>query len=146
MPPIQTTYNATMPIARVGAIVDMRNRTVISRELTSPTLAFGQPVFRGTADHLCAGIGASGGFLGMSVLDPTVRAPNLNQFVQFDTVPILLKGIMWVTAAAACSPGQPAYYDASGNITNVSSGNTAIPGGTFETTAAAGGLAQMRIG
>ncbi len=145
MPAIQSTYNATMPIGRPGAIVDMRNRTVISRELQSATLAFAQPVFRGTGDHLCAAIGGSGGFLGMSVMDPTVRAQNLNQYVQNDTIAILLKGIMWVTTAASCTPGQPAYYDASGNITSVSSGNTAIPAATFETTAAAGGLAHLRL-
>ena len=58
---------------------------------------------------------------------------------------MLLKGVVWVTAGSATTPGAPAFYDGTGNLTSASAGNTAIPGATFETTAAAGGIAILRL-
>ena len=49
---------------------------------------------------------------------------------------------MWVNVAVAVTNGDDAYYDASGNITNVSTSNTAM-NGKFETTTSGAGLAIL---
>ena len=146
---LQTTYNAMLPVGRPGQVADMRNRTVVSREVlaTSANIAFGAPVLRDAADHGCAAVGTAGvgGFLGIAIADATVRPGNLDTFAPFDTVAVMLKGVVWVAVTSAVTPSAPAFYDASGNLTATATGNTAIASGTFETTAAAGGVAILRL-
>ena len=150
MPAIQTTYNATLPIALVGMFADMRNRTVLSREVGGTVaIAFGAVALRGTTDHTILPVGGTGagGFLGIVGLDPTIRAQIAagNAFAVGDTADVLLKGAIWVTVTSNVTPGTPVYYDGSGNLTATATSNTAIVGATFETTATSGGLAVVRL-
>lgn len=150
MPALQTTYNATVPVALVGMFADMRNRTVLSREVAGTTaMGFGSVALRGTTDHTVLPVGGSGagGFLGIVGLDPTIRAQIAagNAFAVGDTADVLIRGAIWVTVTSAVTPGTAVYFDSSGNITATSSSNTLIAGATFETTAASGGLAVVRL-
>ena len=150
MPAIQTTYLPTLAAALAGQIADLRSRTVLSREVGGTlSMPFGSVALRGTTDHtvLTVGGAGAGGLLGIVCMDPTIRAQiaATNGFGVGDTAAVLIKGALWVTVTAAVTPGAAAYYDSSGNITSVSTSNTAIPNGVFETTAAANGLAVLRL-
>jgi len=60
---------------------------------------------------------------------------------------VIRKGTVWVTAGAAVTPADTVYFvPATGVITNVATGNTAIPGAKFETTAASGALVRVYLG
>jgi hypothetical protein len=148
MPHLQPTYNQNLSVAVAGQLAEFELHNVISREAqNSAGIVFGAVVSRGTADHQCqpGGTGATN-YLGIALLDPTVRAEENNQYQQYDTVAVLTKGVVWVVCAVAVTPGQAAYFDGSGNITNVVTSNTAIPGGTFDGTGAAAGLVKLRLG
>ena len=150
--PIQTTYGVTTAPGFAGMVADMRNRTIVSREVgnTSVALPFGAVALRGLTDHAVVAVGtaSAGGFLGIAVMDPTERPVATTNTVAYqvgDTAAIMLKGGVWVTVTSAVTPGAPAYFDSSGNITATSTSNTAITGATFETTAASGGVAVLKL-
>jgi hypothetical protein len=146
---VQTTYNATISVGYPGMVSDMRNVTLISREVmaTSSPMPFGGVALRGNTDHTIGLIGTSGvgAFLGISVYDDTVRPANGSFYVAGDTAAVMIRGVIWVTVTSTVTPGSAAYYDSSGNITATSTSNTAIPNGVFETSAASGALAVLRI-
>lgn len=63
-----------------------------------------------------------------------------------DVVNVMKKGRVWVRVLGEVLSGQPAYVNTTNNgITATESGNTAIVGGTFKTSAADGKLAQLEI-
>lgn len=67
-------------------------------------------------------------------------------YAKGDHVNVLKKGRVWVRVLGEVLSGQPAYVNTTNNgITATASGNTAIPGGTFKTSAADGKLAQLEI-
>lgn len=149
MPALQSAYTSTLQPGVPGLIADMRNRTV--RSLTSQSasnMAFGVPVYQGASDDVCLGAADTGigAFLGISVLDPAVRPAFNNAYGPGDTVGVLTKGPIWVTAASATTPQAPVYVTPAGAFTATASGNTLIPNAVFETTAASGGVARLRIG
>ncbi len=63
-----------------------------------------------------------------------------------DAVNVMKKGRVWVRVLGEVLSGQAAYVNTTNNgITATATGNTAIPGGTFKTSAADGKLAQLEI-
>ena len=67
-------------------------------------------------------------------------------YAKGDHVNVLKKGRVWVRVLGEVLSGQPAYVNTTNNgITAAATGNTAIPGGTFKTSAADGKLAQLEI-
>jgi len=133
-----TGYHIDAPAGLPGALDTERPFTVISRELESAALPFGQPAFRGSRDSTCAAIGGMSGLLGIAVMDPMVGPANECNYVFGDTVAILIEGFVWVRNFVPVTPGSPVYFDGLGNITSMAVGNTAVPRAKFETTAAAG--------
>ena len=151
MPSIQTSYTPQLAIAFAGMVADMRNRTVLSHTSQSPgSIPYGSVVMRSTSDNGCLNIGdpGAGAFLGVAILDPTIR-PQVgavtNAYGPADIVAVLIKGAVWVTVGSPVTAGAPAYYTPAGVITSVGAGNTAIPMASFESSAPSGGLAKLRI-
>ena len=149
---LQTTYAPYLAPGFAGMVADMRNRTVISREVAAASnpVPFGAPVLRGVTDHGCMAVGTAGAgaFLGIAVMDPTQRPIAITPTAGYqvgDTAGVIVKGVVWVTVTSAVTPSAPAFYDANGNLTATATGNTAIASGTFETTAASGGIAILRL-
>ena len=62
------------------------------------------------------------------------------------TVGVVTKGVVWVNATVAVSPGQPAFFTAAGLLTTVATGNTAIVGALWESATTGAGLAKLRLG
>ena len=157
MPAVQTTYNQTLSPAVAGMTVNMELQNMVSRAVQAVTgtangLAFGVAVRRGTTDMSIQDASAATPFFGITALDPTVR-PAFNgvgvtadHYQQNHVAAVMLKGVIWVVAGAAVTAtSTPAYFDANGNITPTTTGNTAIPNGTFDSTAGSGALVKLRL-
>ncbi|MEH3144429.1 MAG: hypothetical protein PGN34_03565 [Methylobacterium frigidaeris] len=143
MPAIQTSYGPAAP-AYEGMIASAELATAISRNAEDAGgIGFGKAAFQGTAE---AGIRAAGSvFRGVTLVDHNARPANGDAYARGDSVPMLIRGVVWVVAAAAVQAGAPAYVTAAGGFTASASGNSAIPNASFDSPAAAGGLAKLRL-
>lgn len=148
MPPVQTNYTSDMAHGLPGLVMNMEPYRLISRLLENGPLMFGAPVAQGAMDTgVIPALAGGAPYMGIAVVDDSVRPASLpDQYATTDTVNIITRGVVWVTASVAVTPRQPAYYDATGKITNVSASNTAIPNASFDRTAAAGGIVPLRLG
>lgn len=152
MPALQTAYTTTMRPALAGMIADMTPRQVISRVVEAVAgMGFGVIAVQGTGDgQIRPATAGTFPFIGITVMDPAVvhmdYQANPDFYPNRDIAAVLIQGTIWVTVGAAVTAGQPAFYvPATGVITNVSTANTAIPNGRFDTSAANGALAKLRI-
>jgi hypothetical protein len=147
MPAVQTSYPGAHVAAYPGLVANQELHNIVSRVVSVNPLAFGVLAFRGAGDDEVQPVAANAVFLGVTVVSPQVPADDGNQYAVGRNAAVLTKGVPWVTAAVAVSAGQPAYYDANGNITNVSAGNTQIPNCTFDSsTTAANAIVKLRLG
>ena len=144
---VQTSYTGAHPVAFAGMIHNMEPATLISRVLESATMNFGAAVFQGANNALNCRNWASGAvFRGVAVARDTVPAGNNDVYVQTDTVEVMTKGVIWVTAGAAVTAaGAPAYFDGAGVITPTSTSNTLIANAIFDSAAASGALVKLRL-
>ena len=148
MPAVQTTY-AAMTAARVGQIADMEDLTnAISRSCeTVAGIAMGSAVQRGALAATCKAVGDGGAtkFYGVAVRTQSRDANTPDLYQRYEDVSILTKGVIWVTVNATVVQGDAAYYTTGGAFTSVVGTNTAIPNAVFDTSAASGGLAILRL-
>lgn len=144
MPAVQTTYTAVMPIGSVGEVADLSFSDVISRECQPATCAFGVAVIQGTADHQ-ANVGGAGVFLGISVRDVSLDSRRNDAYAQYDTMGVMTKGVMFVLAGEAVVAGDIVYRTATGALNKTAASNTLIANARWETTAANGALAKLRL-
>lgn len=156
MPALQTDYNTYLPIAYEGARANLEQWNSISRTVESAAgIGFGKVAVQGAGDHGCILPDASHtAFVGITVRDQAVDAyspgaavpyaPNL--YLQNRTAGIMTFGCIYVVASVQVAVGDPAFFvPATGLITNVSTGNIAIPRSRFDTSATANTLAILRI-
>lgn len=146
MAPIQDTvgtYASRLPAAHAGMIAELNgNRDIASRKIETAAVAFGLAVGRGTADQSAKLAGA--GFEGITVADKTRTA---DSYAIAEVAAVIRKGAVWVTAGAAVTPADTVYFAAAtGIVSNISAGGTAIAGAKFETTAANGALVRVYLG
>ncbi|WP_299085285.1 hypothetical protein [uncultured Paraglaciecola sp.] len=139
---IQTTYGETMDAGRIGAIVDTNDKTLISRTAEVGSIGFGLPVVQGAADDGCwkAKTGDTA-ILGISVRD---RSTLDDEFKVGESVRVMTKGVIWVTAAVAVAAGEPVtVVVASATFSNT--GGVAIAGATYDSSGDAGSLVKVRL-
>lgn len=141
---IQTTYNARLSEGYAGEIADLGVSDVISREVETAAIGFGLPVIQGTADHQCK-VGSAGVFLGITVRDVTLSDDDNDQYQVADTAAVMTRGVIWVTAGEAVVAGDAVYRTAAGVLNKTSSSNTLIANARWETSAASGALAKIRL-
>lgn len=144
MPAVQSTYSAVMSNGAAGQVADLSLSDVISRECEPASIAFGKPVVQGTADHQ-AKIGAAGVFIGITVRDVTLDSRRSDAYAQYDTMGVLTKGVIWVVASEDVVAGDVVYRTTAGLLNKTSSGNTLIANARWETSAASGALAKLRL-
>ena len=137
------TYTNAQPTAYAGMIAELQdNRDIASRTIETAAVAFGLAVGRGTADG-SAKLGGAG-FEGVAVADKTRAA---DSYAVAEVAGVMRKGVIWVTAGAAVTPADIVYFAAAtGVISNIAAGGTAIVGAKFETTAANGALVRLYLG
>ena len=144
--PIQDTigtYPTRAVVGYAGMIADITGvQDVASRKIETAAVAFGLAVGRGAADGSAKLAGA--GFEGITVADKTRTA---DQYAVGEVAGVIRKGSVWVTAGAAVTPADIVYFAAAtGVVSNISAGGTAIAGAKFETTAANGALVRVYLG
>lgn len=145
MPTIQSAYSENIRTSVPGHIPDMTKADLVSRTVQDAAgLAFGLPVFQGTADkavRVFANGDTAAKFVGVSVLDRSASGPN--GFVQYESARILLTGPVCVTAAVAVVAGDPVTITAAGAFSNT--GGITVPNARWDTSAAAGAVANIFI-
>ena len=150
MPAIQLTYTEQLPIGTLGQVVNMETANSISRIVEDAAgIGFALAVFQGVND---LGVTATPGtlFKGVTIADKTLvptmySTTPVDIYPQRSTAGIHDKGVIWVMASVAVTAGSPAYYTSAKAWTNIATGNTVIPGATFDTSAASGALVRLRV-
>ncbi|NQE62947.1 capsid cement protein [Caulobacter sp. RHG1] len=145
MPAVQTTYSMTHAKWVEGMIPNSEPCVVVSRLAEDVEgIGFGKVCVQGTADNQVVDSEATVKFVGIAVLDPTKDG---DKYSQYDTVAVIKKGPVVVTASVAVAVGDPVYYvPASGVLTNVATSNTLIAGAQWDTSTSGAALAVLRLG
>ncbi len=151
MPAVQTIYPNFIAPGTLGMIANGEWVTNIVSRIVDPaaTLAvnFGDPVLQGASEQtIVSANGNTGAFRGIAIRDAALPPTDADQYPATATVGVMTKGVVWVNAAAAVSPGQPAFFTAAGALTGGGTGNTAIPNALWESAAPTPGLAKLRLG
>ena len=150
MPAVQTTYPATQAPGYAGQVAIGEWVTNVISRIVDPASAvavnFGDVVLQGSSEQLVISAnGGSGVVRGIAVRDTTLSPTNNDQYLASNSIAVLTKGVIWVTTGAAVTPGQPAYVTSAGVLTATATGNTALPGASWESAAATAGLAKLRL-
>lgn len=138
-------YKAEQDAGIAGAIVNTENKNIISRTVEDAAgIAFGLAVAQGTNDKgIRAVTTGDADFVGITVLDRTAGDLINGKFVRYESARVLEEGVIWVEVTAAVKAGDAAAVDlATGKFNKA---GAAMAGARFETSAASGGLAQLRL-
>lgn len=147
---VQTTYLDSQPAAFVGMIASNEPNNLISRSVeTSAGIGFGVPVIQGTADNQCDVVAAStDDVIGITVRDQSVTS---DLFAENENALLMRSGVMWVTVtdAGGVVAGDDVWVLVSnGTFSNADAGTDGslkLAGCRWETSAANGALAQIRV-
>lgn len=150
---VQTAYTIAQPIAYAGLIYALHPSDIDSRDVeTTAGIEFGVAVGRGSdADRQVDLGGAPADFLGITVRDLSQEAAANTGAILYEensTASILRRGYIWAVCPAGCAPGEAVFYvNATGVLDQgtASTGETQLDRATWETTAAAGELAVIRL-
>ena len=159
MPQSQTDFNQVSPIGRNGQLGDDRPRTVETAIAKGAAgIGFGLAVIHtpGTdADgEAKLGRGTSGAdnvatnFSGITVRDGTVRSgATPSVFAAGDSMPVLVEGVVFVTADGAVRQGDDVTFKETGRLGTaaVSAAIKKVPGAVWMDTAASGAVARVRL-
>lgn len=143
-------YKAEMDAGVAGAIVNTENKNIISRTVeTDAGIAFGVPVVQGANDKgIRVSKASDSKFVGITVLDRTATDLEGDGFVKFESARVLDRGVIWVTVSEAVNAGDAvAVTVATGAFAKTVAGTTtvAMANAVYDTSAAANGLAQLRL-
>lgn len=144
---VQDSYSANIRAAVPGMIANEEGKTLISRNVeTVAGIGFGLPVAQGASDGGCVATSAgTTKILGITVRDRSVRPETPNVFAQYDSARVMTKGVVWVVASVAVAAGDAVtVVVATGAFSNT--GGVAIANARYDTSAAAGALAKVRLG
>ena len=147
---LQTTYAASMAAGYKGMIANTEPTVLISRLVeTTAGIGFGVPVIQGTADNECDVVGAStDDVIGITVRDQSVTG---DLFAAGESALLMRQGVLFVTVtdAGGVSAGDDVWVLVdNGTFSNAdagSDGSIKLAGCRWETSAANGALAQIRV-
>lgn len=137
MAPVQSSYQETLDAGRAGALVNTEPKTLISRNAEAEIL-FGQPVEQGDND-MGVKPSAGGAVLGISVRE---RSADDDKWVNGESVRVMTTGVIWVQVTAAVVAGDLVHADGT-DFTNT--GGVQLANARYDSSAAAGALAKVRI-
>ena len=151
MPAVQTSYPMFQSPAYLGMMANGEWVTNVISRVVDPAATvpvnFGDPVLQGASEQtVVSANGGTGVFRGIAIRDATLPPTANDQYAATMTVGVVTKGVVWVNATVAVSPGQPAFFTAAGLLTTVATGNTAIVGALWESATTGAGLAKLRLG
>lgn len=148
----QATFSSTIREGLPGMINRMVDYNAISRSCdTVGGIPPARAVSQGSWDGGCIIGGTANGFLGLSILDPTLVVPipvaaTPEVYQQYNEVGVLTKGEMFACCVVACVAGDPLSFVAvDGTLTNT--GAVVVPGGRWKyTRATPGDLNVVQLG
>lgn len=143
---VQGTFTEDLARGYPGMQANGELSNIVSRHLEgSAAVAFGQPVFRGAGDKgIVPTVSANlEGFALARKGLPVTENRDADTFAAGDTVPVLERGVMFVTSTTATAKGEQVYITAAGALTNSSGGNQAATGWFFDATITAPGLTAI---
>lgn len=147
----QTSYSIKQPKAYAGLVYAQAPHDIVSRDVeTVAGIGFGVAVSRGT-DLERQVVAGGTAFLGITIrsLDKEGAAnTGAIQWNEKEAAGILRDGYIWAVCPSGCNPGDPVnYVNATGVLDSGAAvaGETALDGAQWETVAAAGELAVIRI-
>lgn len=146
----QSTFPSTIREGLPGMINRMVDYNAISRSCdTAAGIPPARAVSQGTWDGGCLIGGTANGFLGLSILDPTLIVPigaAPETYQQYNEIGILTKGEMFACCVVACVAGDPLSFVAvDGTLTNT--GAVVVPGGRWKyTRSTPGDLNVVQLG
>lgn len=149
MAELQTTYTENLAAGYPGMIASGETSNRITRTNEDAAgIVFGTAAFRGSADHGCTDtVGTSATFLGpviASTVQGLIAGQTADTYAQYENVPILTLGAIWVLTGDAVTDGAQVYVDAAtGEWTDTSTDNIAATGWFFDTTGAADTLVKI---
>ena len=144
-----------------GDLADTGFKDTISRQNKGTTnIPFGAAVSDGPPtlpdiDRGCA-LWAAGRVLGFAksdyalhpivgTLPNTTSTPSPLAYVPGDMVPVIRDGRMWQQAPADVNPGDPVFVNAATGMVAPATGNTQVPGCTWETNTKSGEVGIIQI-
>lgn len=147
----QTSYSIKQPKAYAGLVYAQAPHDIVSRDVeTVSGIGFGVAVSRGTNKERQIVVGGND-FTGITIrsLDKE-GAVNTGaiQWNEKEAAGIMRDGYIWAVCPAGCNPGdQVKYANATGVIDSGSAGagDTKLDGAQWDTVAAAGELAVIRL-
>lgn len=150
MPTVQSTYGDAQAQGVPGMIADMIPATMISRTCEDAAgIGFGLAVAQGTDENGCSAFSSGDtAIMGISVRERSVSAGQ-DKFQQYESVRIMTKGAIFVTASVAVNPGDPVYViPATGAFAKTSASSAVlIAGARWDTkTTTTNQLAKVRLG
>jgi hypothetical protein len=147
MPALQTTYTNRISPAYEGMIADEQDHTVLSKQVeTAAGIGFGKIACQGTTDDQIVVATAGRPWRGITVAAHNAQQSSADSYAQYETAPVLEKGVIWVTASVAVAVGDLVYFvPATGVFTNVVGANTIVPGAIWDSSTSGAGLARVRI-
>lgn len=148
---VQTSYSINQAIAYAGLLYNLSIKDIVSRAVeTAAGIGFGVAVSRGTDPDKQVIVGGND-FTGITVRSlEREGAANTGvvKYSETETAAILREGYIWVTCPAGCVPGDAAFYDDTTGVIDAGTagaGETQMDGAFFDSTAAAGQLAVLRL-
>lgn len=144
MPTVQSTYPDNISAAVAGMIANSEPTTLISRNVEDAAgIGFGLAVMQGVEDKGCI-IGDGSSVLGVTVRDRSVDPGDPDEFAENDSARVITSGTIYVKASGAVSAGDSVHALAAGRFGNT--GGTYIENARWDTSAADGALAILRLG
>ena len=143
MSTVQSTYADNIAAGYKGALVNLEPKVIISRNVEhADGIDFGLAVMQGSDDKGIV-VGDGSAFLGVTVRDQSVDPANPDTFEQYANARIITKGVIWVENSGGVAAGDPVVALAAGALGTGSS--PLVDGARWDTTAADGELAQLRL-
>lgn len=146
----QTSYAINQGKAYAGQIYALAPHDIVSRKVESATIGFAVATSRGT-DKESQVVAGGTDFLGITIrsLDKEGAAnTGAIQWNQYEAAGIMRNGYIWAVCPTGCVPGDSVnYVNATGVLDSGAAvaGETQLDGATWETVAAAGELAVIRL-
>ena len=148
----QTSYSINQNKAYAGLVYAQAPHDIVSRAVeTAAGIGFGVAVARGTDADKQIDLAGSADFLGITIrsLEKEGAANTAaTQWNENETAGVLRKGYIWAVCPAGCVPGNAVKYTDGTGVLDAGAagaGETQLDGATWETTAAAGELAVIRL-
>lgn len=147
----QLSYSINQGKAYAGLIYAQAPHDIVSRAVeTAAGIGFGVAVKRGTDADKQIDLAGSADFLGITIrsLEQEGDQAAAIQWDQYETAGVLREGYIWAVCPAGCTPGAAVKYTDDTGVLDAGAagvGETQLDGATWETTAAAGELAVIRL-